>query len=138
MTPPVSLQDWYRRVNAIYLDRNFYRTPESVFVHLVEVIGGLSIVASGKQKPGVKPDEFLAKSFGWWIVLCGKVGVRNVEDLLWAKFPYACPYCQSKPHNPNQCNKIRRQERSPKWEDLRSLGVKNVAMKPTTLAGWMA
>src|SRR6266566_2317534 len=32
---PVRLDDWYRHVNSIYLDRNFYRGPESIFVHLV-------------------------------------------------------------------------------------------------------
>src|SRR4051794_32775584 len=32
-----SLDRWYRVVNEIYCDRNFYRTPESLFNHFVDV-----------------------------------------------------------------------------------------------------
>ena len=32
-----SLDVWYVTINKIYLDRNYYRTPESIFAHVVEV-----------------------------------------------------------------------------------------------------
>jgi len=49
---PSSLDNWYRLVNSIYMDRNFYRTHDSVFTHLIEVCGGLSSSASHKIKAG--------------------------------------------------------------------------------------
>jgi hypothetical protein len=44
-----TLEEWYRRVNGIYFDRNFYRSVESVFCHLVEVGRGLGIAASRNE-----------------------------------------------------------------------------------------
>ena len=43
---PNTLDGWYLLVNSIYLDRNFYRDPSSIFAHLVEVAGGLSLLAT--------------------------------------------------------------------------------------------
>lgn len=136
MSKPVRLDEWYRLLNSIYLDRNFYRSPESIFVHLIEVTGGLSLVASNKKKPGVTPEAFMAKSVGWWMVLCGKVGIRSVEALVWTKFPYACPYCQKEPHETKKCDQMRQQSNSPDWAKLKEIGDQNRAKKPATLEGW--
>jgi NTP pyrophosphatase (non-canonical NTP hydrolase) len=120
----------------MYLDRNFYRDPESIFAHLVEVVGGLSLVASGKKKARVIPEEFLAKSLGWWMALCGKVGVKSIEALVWTKFPYACPYCREAHHVPAKCKSARQQRTSPDWEKLAEMGKDNAAKKPSALPGW--
>lgn len=136
MERPVSLDEWYRHINSMYLDRNFYRSPESIFAHLVEVVGGLSLVASRKEKVGVVPEEFLAKSVGWWMALCGKVGVRSVEALIWSKFPYACPYCHEAPHVFEKCQSVRQRDASPDWEKLREMGKSNSVRKPNNLPGW--
>jgi NTP pyrophosphatase (non-canonical NTP hydrolase) len=120
----------------MYLDRNFYRDPESIFAHLVEVVGGLSLVASGKKKAGVVPEEFLAKSLGWWMALCGKVGVKSVEALIWTKFPYTCPYCRETPHVPSRCKSVRQQRTSPDWDKLAEMGSHDLAKRPSNLPGW--
>jgi hypothetical protein len=44
---------------------------------LVEVIGGLSLLASQKKKLGLTPENFIPKAFAWWMAICGKVGVKE-------------------------------------------------------------
>jgi NTP pyrophosphatase (non-canonical NTP hydrolase) len=128
------LDEWYRRVNSAYLDRNFYRTADSVLCHLFEIAGGLSCVASHKQKPSVDPQEHLAKAIGWWLALCGKVGVRSVEGMVWAKFPQTCPYCLTPRHDPNVCRRPD-QRIEVNWKELRERG--KGKKKPESLTDWM-
>lgn len=130
-----SLDEWYFRINSIYLDRNFYRDSPSIFAHLVEIMGGLSLLASNKTKPNVNADLFVAKAIAWWFALCGKVGVRSVQDMLWAKFPSVCPYCLACPHNEDRC----RSQGTPQildWSALSRLGKENARNKPSSLGAW--
>src|SRR6266852_9908452 len=69
------LDEWYRVVNSVYWNRNFYRDSMSIFTHLVEVVGGLSLLASQKKKEGVAPARHILKALAWWMALCGKVGI---------------------------------------------------------------
>ncbi len=131
-----SLDDWYRTLNRIYLDQNFYRDTFSIFGHLTEIVGGLSLLGSEKQKPGVDPLAFMPKAIGWWLALCGKVGVRSVEDMLWAKFPYVCSYCQQAPHLNDPCQERKRAHRGANWESLQQIGQTNAARRPRTLGAW--
>lgn len=133
-----SLDEWYRIVNKMYLDRNFYRHPESLFTHLVEIVGGLSLLASDKAKPGVDPQSYMAKAIAWWCALCGKMRIRSVEQMIWAKFPGVCPYCQKSPHKNADCRKLKKQNKDPDWTTLRELAEKNVDKRPSTLGGWLA
>jgi NTP pyrophosphatase (non-canonical NTP hydrolase) len=127
------LDDWYKTINSIYLDRNFYRDSSSIFMHLVEVVGGLSPLASGKVKAGTDPEAFLPKAVAWWLALCGKVGVNSVEEMIWAKFPKKCPYCLDQPHRAD-CGPNHGVEQEPDWDRLRRLGA-NVNPR-FSLAGW--
>src|SRR5690349_10075180 len=129
-----SLDDWYRTINRIYLDKNFYRDPSSIFGHLVEVVGGLSLLGTDKQKPGVVPATFLPKAIAWWFALCGKMGVKSVEAMLWAKFPYVCPYCRRCPHRNDPCKESKRDGRGADWGALAQEGKSNDSKKPRTLA----
>lgn len=130
------LDAWYRRVNRIYLDRNFYRDPFSVFTHLSEVVGGLSLLASEKQKSDVVPEAYVAKALAWWMALCGRVGVVSVEDLIWSKFPYVCPYCLSEPHRPAKCKETKQSSRGPDWSEVQSSGARNRQKRPERLGDW--
>lgn len=132
-----SLDDWYKRVNKIYLDRNYYRTPESIFAHLVEIVGGLSLLASGKQKEGVNPDSYMAKAIAWWMALCGKLRIRSVESLLWAKFPYACPYCHQRRHHNPTCKPLKLKHKGPDWEKVAKLRKENSESRPGTFGKWL-
>ncbi|MGH9822446.1 MAG: hypothetical protein ACREDR_04245 [Blastocatellia bacterium] len=132
-----SLDEWYRLVNTIYLDRNFYRDASSVFAHLVEVMGGLSLLASDKEKPGVVPERFIPKAIAWWMALCGKVGVRSVEDMLWWKFPGVCSYCHQNPHVEGLCRQMKQEKDALNWETLEQLGRNNFGNRPKKLASWL-
>jgi hypothetical protein len=135
-TPSQPLDDWYRDINRIYLDQNFYRDSFSVFAHLVEVVGGLTLLETEKVKAGIDPLEFVPKAIAWWLALCGKAGVRSVEQMLWQKFPYACPYCQEQPHVNDPCVEKKQIFEGPNWAKLRDIGAKNEYRKPRSLAQW--
>lgn len=134
--PTWPLDRWYRVINRIYLDRNFYRDSFSIFGHLVEVVGGLSVVAAGKVKPGVEPQIYTAKAVAWWLALCGRVGVASVSDLLWQKFPGVCPYCERRPHSQRECRQRKKEGDRPRWRALAALGQTNIAQRPATLTQW--
>lgn len=133
-----SIDEWYRTINRIYLDRNFFRDRFAIFAHLVEILGGLSLLASGKQKPGTAPREYVPKAISWWMALCGKVGVRSVEDMLWQKFPYVCTYCHLKPHENDPCLERKAEGQGPQWSTLSTMGQANAAKRPRSLAQWQA
>jgi pyrimidine deaminase RibD-like protein len=129
------LDDWYVAVNSIYLGTNFHRGADSVLAHLMEVIGGLGPLASGK-KTDIVPTDHVAKALAWWMALCGKVGVKSVENMLWAKFPGACPYCLLSPHKDISCKVKKQKSKQPDWLALKALAERNVSARPATLAAW--
>ncbi|AIG73931.1 Hypothetical protein AJAP_05055 [Amycolatopsis japonica] len=130
------LDDWYREVNRIYLDKNFYRDEFSIFAHLVEVVGGLSLLASEKKKDGVDVNRHVPRAVAWWLALCGKVGIKSVEQMLWWKFPYHCPYCERSVHNNDICWELKEENRGPNWGRLERLGVQNEARRPSSIGAW--
>lgn len=132
---PVSLNEWYQHVNSIYYDRNFYRSTESIYCHLVEVIGGLGVAISNGQTK-IPPEQYLAKALGWWMALCGRVGVRNVEAVVWAKYPRLCPYCLLDRHDDDVCRPLYESRAPLRWNQIAQQSKARSASRPTTLAGW--
>src|SRR5712692_4549272 len=135
-----SLDEWYRIINSIY-SRNFTRDITSIFTHFVEIVGGLASVAAGKVTPRVTLEEHIPKALGWWLALCGRVGVRSPADMLWAKFPAVCPYCLQRPHRQATCIQRKAkalEDRQPAldWELLRLTGERNSVSRPHTFADW--
>jgi pyrimidine deaminase RibD-like protein/NTP pyrophosphatase (non-canonical NTP hydrolase) len=130
------MDEWYRVINTIYWNRNLYRDQVSIFAHLVEVVGGLSLLASQKKKAGALPESFVPKALAWWMALCGRIGVRSVADMVWAKFPYVCPYCLLCPHDPDECSERKASRLGPDWSALRSKGTDNVEKRPGSLGAW--
>jgi pyrimidine deaminase RibD-like protein/NTP pyrophosphatase (non-canonical NTP hydrolase) len=128
------LDDWYKSLNRTYWNRNFDREPSSIFSHLVEVVGGLSLLASSKRKVGVDPESHIAKAIAWWMALCGKVGIKSVEAMLWDKFPGVCSYCQKSPHDPDVCAEQKAASIGPRWEVLSNMG--RDKDKPLRLRDW--
>ena len=129
-----SLDQWYVSLNSTYFHRNFDRKPSDICLHLIEVIGGLSLLASEKSKPGVDKGAQVPKALAWWLSLCGKVGVRSVEAMIWDKFPGRCPYCQQPKHDQEECAEKKAAHPGPPWELLATLGEK--AERPATLGAW--
>lgn len=128
------LDKWYVCLNRIYWNQNFLRDPSAVFAHLVEVIGGLSALASNKRKPGINHEAHIVKAFAWWFALCGKVGVKSVEQMLWEKFPSVCPYCQEERHNPDVCSERKAASGGPPWPTLATIGASK--QRPNRLGKW--
>jgi NTP pyrophosphatase (non-canonical NTP hydrolase) len=129
-----TLDQWYVSLNSTYFHRNFDRRPSDICLHLIEVIGGLSLLASEKTKPGVDNEAQVPKALAWWLSLCGKVGVRSVEAMLWDKFPRMCPYCQQSQHHQEDCAEKKAAQPGPPWGVLATLGQKSD--RPTSLGGW--
>lgn len=129
-----TLDQWYASLNSTYFHRNFDRRPSDICLHLVEVIGGLSLLASEKTKPGIDKEAQVPKALAWWLALCGKVGVRSVEAMLWDKFPRLCPYCQHPKHEQEECAEKKAAQPGPPWDVLARLGT--TSERPATLGGW--
>lgn len=130
-----SLDDWYRIINRIYFDKNFSKDTKLIFTHLVEILGGLSVLYTNKQKD-IDPLNQMAKVLSWWLVLCGKMGIRSVQDMVYYKFPNVCPYCNEKPHNEDKCLHIKLENAKPNWDKLFELGKSNNSKRPSTLSSW--
>lgn len=133
---PQSLDDWYESINRLYWNRNFQRDANGIFAHLVEVIGSLSVLVSKKSDYGPTLHNYMAKAIAWWFALCGKVGVKSVSSMLWAKFPYACPYCQKVPHDFDECAHRKAASRGPDWSALQRIGKSNIADRPKGISDW--
>jgi NTP pyrophosphatase (non-canonical NTP hydrolase) len=129
-----SLDEWYRSINKTYWNQNYNREPSSIFAHLVEVVGGMSALASHKRKAGITPEHHIAKALAWWLTLCGKLGIKSVEGMVWDKFPNACPYCQRAVHEQDICNDAKSTSRGPQWEALAHIGTNQE--RPRRLRDW--
>lgn len=131
-----SLDKWYQSLNRVYWDRNSREDLHFFLSHLMEMIGGLSGVASGKIKAGVTTEQMVQKALAWWLALCGRAGIESVEEMVLQKFPYACPYCQACPHEDDPCRAAKRRNGSPDWamlEHHRS----ELEQTPGTLSEWL-
>jgi pyrimidine deaminase RibD-like protein/NTP pyrophosphatase (non-canonical NTP hydrolase) len=132
-----SIDDWYASLNGIYWNRNFQRDPSAIFAHLVEVVGSLSVLVSKKREhdpAAIAP--MMAKAVAWWLALCGQVGVSSVAHMLWSKFPGVCPYCQSKPHDQDECTQRKLQARGPDWFALARIAASASSTQPRTVEEW--
>ena len=132
-----TLDETYNELVGIYLDANFYKGDFQVFGHLVEVVGGLSTIASLKQANDLAAVErYMPKVMAWWLALSAKVGVRSVEDMLWVKYPAVCPYCVLNPHEEMKCKGSPDGPREPNWAALVAEGKLNA--RPRSIGEWQA
>ena len=129
-----SLDEIYKSTNRVYWNQNYHRDAASIFTHLVEVIGGLSALASSKKKSGMNPEAHIAKAFGWWLALCGKLGIKSVEQMIWDKFPAKCAYCHKQPHDPDICLHEKAKSGGPNWPVLAALGEQGA--RPLRIGAW--
>jgi diguanylate cyclase (GGDEF)-like protein len=87
-----TLNDWHHMFNSIYGDRNSERDQFKIFAHLVEVAGGFAKVVRKGSNP-IQVAQFLGKLLAWYSALSIKLGYRDIEYVVWEKYPYICPYC---------------------------------------------
>jgi NTP pyrophosphatase (non-canonical NTP hydrolase) len=89
------------------------------------------------RKRDLKPFEFLPKALAWWFALCGRVGIPDVEDMLWAKYPSVCPYCRKAEHKAEMCKEKREDHREIDWKDLTDVATANKEKgQPRSLLQW--
>ncbi len=130
------LDDLYKMVAYIYREQNAQRSPSSTFAHFVEVCGMLTIHDRRKKREGLSVIDALCKALGWYFPLLAKLGVRSVEDLIFRKYPYACPYCRLEIHRDEQCKVVRGTNRTVDHKALRETIQRNKNRRPATLNGW--
>jgi NTP pyrophosphatase (non-canonical NTP hydrolase) len=136
-TPNVSLDITNLRTLRIFFDRNYTSPPETIYMHLSEVMGGLSLLSTSKRKSGFDPREYVLKALAWWFALCAKHQVASVERLLWSKFPGMCPYCLRIPHDSGACEKKRKIQWEPEWQELSAIAKETWASRgPRKLGEW--
>lgn len=104
----ISLDEFYHMLAHIYGERNSERASSVTFAHFVEVCGMLTPYARQKSRDAVTFEDALCKALGWYFPLMAKFGVRSVEELVYRKYPYVCPYCRRCPHVDSECKQARR------------------------------
>lgn len=126
-----SLNDWHHMFGAIYGNRNSERDQFKLFAHLAEIAGGFSKIV----RKGSNPAEvalFLGKLLAWFCALSLKLNHRDLESLVWNKYPSVCPYCGR-----TRCNC--QYYRPPGVLDnatLRRFGVEHRTQRPSRLIEW--
>lgn len=132
-----SLDEWYLHISSMYLDRNHYRSIESIFTHLQEMVGTLSLLATEQRKKHRgDPEPYIVKSLVWWFALCAKARIGSVSEVLWAKFPGVCPYCETSPHSQMKCDEYRAFHENPRWTELDQISVAQHREKPSRVRDW--
>ena len=96
----------------------------------------LTIHDRRKKREGLSVVDALCKALGWYFPLLAKLRVRSVEDLIFRKYPYACPYCRLAPHRDEECKVVRGTNRTVDHRALREMIRRNFDRRPVTLNEW--
>lgn len=100
MGPDVRLNDWVEMFEEIYfLSQNRERSRYQVYGRLVEACGGLW-KAFARQEDLQETERWIAKVFAWYCALLKELRVVDLEQLVWSKYPWLCPFCRG---NPCEC-----------------------------------
>ena len=136
---PRSLQELYLAVNRTYLSSNFFREPLSIFAHLTEAVGAIaSSIAKPRTRDAASVQPEVARAIIWWLALCGKLRVRNVEEMVWWKFPGVCPYCRLPLHVSKSCKGGALSiTDEPDWAALEVLAKASADQRPSSLDEWV-
>lgn len=131
----LSLDDLYHMVARIYGERNAERSASATFAHFVEVCGMLT--AHDRQKRDtISIEDALCKALGWYFPLLAKCRVASVEELIFRKFPYACPYCRLRTHDDEVCKTVRGTGATVDHVALKELHDANAGRRPVSLSEW--
>lgn len=133
---PISLDDLYNMTAQMYSHRNEERAVTATLAHFVEVSAALTAAARKKRRDELDMTGALCKALGWFFPLMAKLDVASVEELVYRKYPYACPYCRSTPHNERNCKLVQGTESTVDHSALRELRATNADRRPVTLDEW--
>lgn len=131
-----TLDDLYHMVAFVYGERNAERAASATFAHFVEVCGMLTANARDKRHDIVTFEDALCKALAWFFPLLAKFRVTSVEELIFRKYPYVCPYCRLIPHRDDVCKTVEGTARTVNHEALRAAYEANKAKMPQGLDAW--
>jgi len=130
------LDEIYRMTSYIYSEQNAQRPASATFAHFVEVCGILSMHVRKKKREEVTFKDALCKALGWYFPLMAKFKVRSVEELIYRKYPYVCPYCREAPHVDSKCKTVHGTKRTLDHSALRQKYVDNKNLRPHGIRKW--
>ena len=136
MPSALRLDEMYRMTAHIYSEQNAHRPASATFAHFVEVCGILSMHSRKKKREDVTFEDALCKAFGWYFPLMAKFRVRSVEELIYRKYPYVCPYCRETPHVDSKCKTVYGTTRTVDHAALRQKYVENIRLRPYGIGAW--
>jgi len=131
-----TLDDLYVMVASIYAEQNAQRPSSATFAHFIEVCGMLTIHDRKKIREDVLVEDALCKTLGWFFPLLAKFHVSSVENLIFRKFPYVCPYCRTCPHNDRNCKTTLGTKRTVDHAAVLEKHTKNSGRRPRGLNEW--
>lgn len=131
-----SLDDLYLMVASIYGEQNAQRPPSATFAHFVEVCSMLTVHDRKKKREDLDVPDALCKSLAWFFPLLAKFRVSSVEDLVFKKYPFVCPYCRKCPHKDAICKTIKGTKPTVDHTALREKHAENSDRRPRGLNEW--
>jgi NTP pyrophosphatase (non-canonical NTP hydrolase) len=132
----LTLDEMYLMIAHVYGEQNAQRSASSTFAHFVEVCGMLTIHDRKKKRESVSVDSALCKALGWFFPLMAKYRVSSVEELVYRKYPYACPYCRRCPHEDAVCKTVRGTQGTVDHAALKQKYQDNLHRRPKSLNEW--
>lgn len=130
------LDDLYKMTAHIYGEQNAHRPASATFAHFVEVCGLLTIHARKKKREGVRFEDALCKALGWYFPLLAKFKVTSVEELIYRKYPYTCPYCRETPHIDAKCKNVQGTSKTVDHTAIKRKYVENSRIRPLGIDEW--
>jgi NTP pyrophosphatase (non-canonical NTP hydrolase) len=136
MNSKLRLDDLYKMIAHIYVEQNAHRPASATFAHFVEVCGMLTVHSRNKKREGATFVDAICKALGWYFPLMAKFKVTSIEEIIFRKYPYVCPYCRLKPHEDISCKTTRGTSKTVDHAALRSAYQANRELRPTTINEW--
>jgi NTP pyrophosphatase (non-canonical NTP hydrolase) len=130
------LDEMYRMTAHIYSEQNAHRPASGTFAHFVEVCGLLAMHSRRKRREEVTFEDALCKALGWYFPLMAKFKVRSVEELIYRKYPYVCPYCREMPHVDSKCKTVFGTKRTVNHAALLQKFSANKRLRPHGIGEW--
>jgi nucleoside phosphorylase/NTP pyrophosphatase (non-canonical NTP hydrolase) len=134
----ITLDQLYYMTAYIYSDKNSERSPIATLAHFVEVCAGLTGQARRKRREDFTLESALCKALGWYFPLMAKFNVASIEDLVYRKYPYVCPYCRLEQHAELRCKSVRGVSGTVDHQALREIYERNQSKRPKTLDQWQS
>lgn len=128
---PKNLSKWIEEINAIYDQANGDRDFKDVLLYAFEEVGRCSQLIKMDKDDAVK--EIVPNLFKWFCILYKKSGLlpKDVNSILWNKFPGICPYC-----NMETCNCPDTEKDNIKIAEITKIANEKRSVMPETLSQW--